>query len=93
MPTRLANAVALLSTGDAVNQSQTGPHRLLGIMFMCLRIAEIREDAVSHILGDIAPKLDDHLSHNGVIGRRAPHASPQDQGERPARLSRPDRKT
>ena len=37
-------------------------------MFMRLGIAEIREDAVSHILGDIAPKLDDHLSDNGVIG-------------------------
>ena len=70
MPTRLANAaVPLASRLDAVNQSQTGPHRLLGIVFMCLGIAEIREDAVSHILGDIAPKLDDHLSHNGVIGR------------------------
>ena len=58
MPTRLANAAAAaLQPADAIDQRQTGPYRLLGIMFVCLRIAEISEDAVSHIFGDIAAEL------------------------------------
>jgi len=36
-------------------------------MLMRLRIAEIREDAVSHVLGDIAPEPRDDLSYGAMI--------------------------
>ena len=69
MPTRLASALgAALQPADAVDKCQAGPHRLLGIMLLRLRIAEIGEDAVAHILGDIAPEPGDHLGDGGVIG-------------------------
>ena len=65
-PARQRGGIAL-QPADAVDQRQTGPYCLLGIMLMRLRIAEIGKDAVSHILGDIAPKPGDDLSHGGVI--------------------------
>ena len=91
-PARQARG-ATLKPADAVDQRQAGPYRLLGIMFMRLRIAEIGKDAVSHIFGDIAPKPSDDFGHGGSITRRAPPAYLRDQGEMPARSSRPDRKT
>ena len=61
-------AGAALQPANAVDKCQAGPQRLLGIMLLRLRIAEIGEDAVAHILGDIAPKPGDHLRHGSVIG-------------------------
>ena len=82
MPTRLANAAAPLSSRPTRSISAR-PARTasLGIMLMRLRIAKIGEDAVAHILGDIAPEPRDHLGHGGVICRRAPPANLPDQGE------------
>ena len=36
------------------DHSESGAHRPLGIIFMRLRVAEIRQNAVAHQFGDIA---------------------------------------
>ena len=52
---------------DGVNQREAGPHCPLGIVLVRLRIAEIDEHAVAHILGHKALEATDLLGHAGVI--------------------------
>src|SRR5262249_29948564 len=37
---------------DSFDRAQTGPYRPLGVVLMRLRVAEIHEDAIAHVLGN-----------------------------------------
>ena len=51
MPTRVCNETGSLQRADRRDyQLQSSPHRPLGVVLVRLRIAEINEDAVAHIL-------------------------------------------
>ena len=85
-------ALAPISSRAMPRLSQTGPYRLLGVMLVRLRIAEICKGTISHVLGHIAAKPANHFIDavgNSPIFR----AFPPDQGERSAPSSRPDRRT
>jgi hypothetical protein len=47
-------AVARAELSDPGGQIEPGPHRPLGVVFVRLRPAEIREHTVAHVLGDMA---------------------------------------
>src|SRR6266481_6915751 len=53
---------------DALGKRQARPHGALSVVFVSSRIAEINQDTVAHILGDIAVELGDLLGNGGVIG-------------------------
>ena len=50
MPTRVCSGAPDFNAPTACDQLQPRPHRPLGIVLMGLRIAEIHEDAVAHVL-------------------------------------------
>ena len=52
---------------DGTDQGKRRPHRIFGIGLARLRIAEINQNAVAHILGDIASKACDHLGDALVV--------------------------
>ena len=54
MPTRVCRGAGDLSAAHRRNQLQARPHRPLGVILMRLRIAEVDEDAVAHVLRDEA---------------------------------------
>lgn len=53
---------------DRIDHAKTGAGRAFGIVLMRLRIAEINEHAVAHILGDKAAKAADGVGHTAMIG-------------------------
>ena len=52
---------------DSVDHAQPRPDRPLGVVLMRLRVAEIDQDAVAHVLGDKAVELGDDLGDGAVI--------------------------
>ena len=56
MPTRTCRGAPARrpKPGHRLDERQPGAHRALGIVLVRLRIAEIDEDAVAHVLGDEA---------------------------------------
>ena len=47
--------------------AEPGAHRPLGVVLMRLRIAEIEQHPVAHILGDKAVEAADRISDNAVV--------------------------
>ena len=53
---------------DGVDQRERGAHRIFGVGFARLGIAEIDQHAVAHIFGDIAAEARDYLGGACVVG-------------------------
>ena len=70
MPTRACSLADLTSRrpADRVDHRQPGADRPLGIVLMRLRVAEIDQHAVAHVLGDKAVEAGDDLGDGAVIG-------------------------
>src|SRR5262249_9819021 len=51
-----------------LDEGETGADGSLGVMLVCMRIAEIREHAVAHVLRDKAAIPVDHLRAAAMIG-------------------------
>ena len=58
-----------LDRGHRVDQCKPGTDGSLGIILVCLRIAEIDEYAVAHVLGYEAAKVTHRLGDALLIGR------------------------
>ena len=69
MPTRVCSGAAGLQRTDRRDQLQPRPHRPLGIVLVRLRIAEIDEHAVAHVLRDEAAEALHGLGDAFLIGR------------------------
>ena len=54
-------------SADRLDYRQPRPHRTLGIVLMCLRIAEIDQHPVAHIFGDKPIEAADRLGNGAVI--------------------------
>jgi uncharacterized protein YjbI with pentapeptide repeats len=67
--------------------------RALGVVLIRLRIAEINEHAVAHILGDKAAKAADGVGRRSGDTRRQSRADPRDRSASTAASNRPDRRT
>ena len=65
---RLAGHAALCNRADRLDHRQPGAHRPLGIVLMRLRIAEIDQHPVAHVLGDKAVEAADRIGHGAVVG-------------------------
>jgi hypothetical protein len=46
--------IGRLEPPDSVNESQAGPHRLLGVVLVRLRVAKVNQHPIAHVLGDKA---------------------------------------
>ena len=55
-------------SADRLDHRQPGAHRPLGIVLMRLRIAEIDQHPVAHVLGDKAVEAADRLGDGAVVG-------------------------
>ena len=85
MPTRTCSCVRpRLEPADGLDQLQTGADRPLGIVLVRLRIAEIDQHAVAHVLGDEAVEPGDTSWRCNDDTRRSPRAGPRGRvaGER-----------
>ena len=65
-PTLLRQAGIELAQG--LHDPQPGPHRPLRIIFVGQGVAEVDEQAIAQILGDMALKAGDHLGAGLLIG-------------------------
>jgi hypothetical protein len=54
--------------GHDLDNPQPGPDRTLGIVFMRLRIAEVDQQPIAQILGDVAVEALDDLSTDALVG-------------------------
>ena len=69
MPTRTCErARAQRGRRTAVDEREPGAHRPLGVVLVRLRVAEIDQHAVAHVLGDEAAEAGDRLGDAAVIG-------------------------
>ena len=56
-----------IKVNDSVDQPQPGSHGLLGVVFVCLGVTEIDQDAIAHVAGNKAGELDNYCSHRPLI--------------------------
>ena len=56
-----------LEPSHRVNESKAGPYRLLGIILVRLRVAEIHKHPIAHVLGDKAAEAGDRLGDAAMI--------------------------
>jgi len=56
-----------IEAADRVDDPEPRPDRPLGIVLMCLRVAEIDQNPVAHVLGDKAIEPGDDLGDGAVI--------------------------
>src|SRR5215469_18801092 len=56
-----------LQPPDGINESKAGPYRLLGVVLARLRVAEVHQHTIAHILGDKAFEARDHVSNSAMI--------------------------
>ena len=57
-----------IELSQGLDHPQPGPHRPLGIIFVRQGIAEVDEQAIAEILGDMPLKAGDHLGAGVLIG-------------------------
>ena len=57
-----------LQAADLADERKSGAHRPLGVVLMGLRVAEISENAVAHVFGDIPAETADRLGDRAMIG-------------------------
>ena len=69
MPTRVCSGALDFSPLTACDQLQPRPHRSLGVVLMGLRIAEVHEHAVAHVLRDEPAEAAHGLGDALLIGR------------------------
>ena len=69
MPTRVCRGTGDLSAATAAINSKPCPHGSLGVVLMRLRIAEIDEHAVAHVLRDEPTEAAHGLGDAFLIGR------------------------
>ena len=69
MPTRVCRAAWVLSSPTARDQLQPRAHGSLGVILVGLRIAEVDEDAVAHVLRYEAAEATYGLRNALLIGR------------------------
>src|SRR6516225_9472948 len=62
-----AQILSRRQTADRLDHREAGAHRPLGVVLMRLRIAEIDQDAVAHVLGDKAVQMGDRLGDGVVV--------------------------
>jgi hypothetical protein len=67
MPSRHAQILWRRQSANRLDHRQPGAHRPLGIVLMRLRIAEIDQDAVAHVLGDKAGEAADRVGDGAVV--------------------------
>jgi hypothetical protein len=53
---------------DGFHHPQPGPHRPLRIIFVRLGVAEVDEQAITEVLGDMPLEAGDHLGADLLIG-------------------------
>ncbi len=68
MPIRTFSGSCVASRPTASMTAEPGAGRALGVVLMRLRIAEINEHAVAHILGDKAAKAADGVGDAAMVG-------------------------
>ena len=68
MPTRTRNGSGAWSRPTASTRAKAGPYRLLGVVLVRLRVAEIHQHAIAHVLGDKAVEAADRLGDAAMIG-------------------------
>jgi hypothetical protein len=57
-----------LEPPNGVNESKAGPHRLLGVVLVRLRVAEVHQHPIAHVIGDEAVEAGDRIGDAAVIG-------------------------
>src|SRR5258706_10075388 len=60
--------MARLKSGRRVDQRESATHSAFSVVLMGLRIAEVGEHAIAHVLGDKPARLADHLRAAVMIG-------------------------
>ena len=68
MPIRTFSGSCVASRPTASITAKPGAHRALGVVLMRLRIAEINQHAVAHVLGDKPAKAADGVGDAAMIG-------------------------
>src|SRR5215472_5282641 len=68
IPTRLQLDGFDIETANGVDQTESSPHRPLGVVLVGARIAEIDENAVAHVLRDKSIEAADDIGDSAVIG-------------------------
>ena len=56
-----------LEPPDGGNESLAGPHRLLGVILVCLRVAEVHQLPIAHVLGDKAAEAADRIGDAAML--------------------------
>ena len=69
MPTRVCKRTGRLQFTDRCDQFQPSPHRSLGVILMSVRIAEVDENTVAHVLCYEPAEALDRLGDALLIGR------------------------
>ncbi len=59
--------LGLLELPNGIDESEASAHRLLGGVLVRLRVAEIHQNSVAHILGDKAAEVSDRIGDTAVI--------------------------
>lgn len=59
--------VAFVEARERVDDSEAGPHSALGVILVCLRVAEIDQHPIAEVLGDITVVLRDHVGAGILI--------------------------
>jgi hypothetical protein len=57
-----------LEPSDRLHDPQPGPDGSVGVVFVGLRVAEVDEQPVAEVLGDVVVKAGDHLGAGGLVG-------------------------
>ena len=57
-----------LKRPDSAYQSKAGPHRPLGIVLVRLRVAEVHQHPIAHVLGDKPVEAGDRIGDTAMIG-------------------------
>jgi hypothetical protein len=74
-----------IELAEALYHAQPGPYRALRVIFVRPGIAEVDQQAIAEILGDMSVKAGDHLGAGVLIG---PHHLPEVFGIELARQGR-----
>jgi hypothetical protein len=56
-----------LEPPNGINESQAGPYRLLGIVLVRPRVAEVHQHPIAHVLGDKAVEVGDRIGDAAMI--------------------------
>ena len=63
-----AQSLSRRQSADRLDEREAGAHRPLGVVLVRLRVAEIDQHPVAHVLGDKAVEAGDRLGDRAVVG-------------------------